>query len=308
MTTVLATAADARYGYQLVNLVGSVRSRSDVFDGIVAYDLGLEPAQRRLLEDVSGVEIRTVPPFVPHWREGRTWKTWIWTHLDADLLFWLDAGTTVLRSLRPALDAAGERGYFVVSQGHPLEDSIPADYYELYRFPPALASRDAVAAGIVAFSVGSDFYDRVIVPTHDDALLGRSRGFSPGELHRNAGIDGSEKPPLRDCPHFRWDQTIFNLRFYLGVADPVVADLDEYAGWRSARDHPRQVIWSHRRTGDLPYLSRAPASLRGRAGGLVARIRWWRKRHGRWFASSTYVLKARRLRARRRGRRRSAPS
>jgi hypothetical protein len=299
MTTVVASAADARYGYQLVNLVGSVRARSDVFDAIVVFDLGLEPAQRRLLEDVAGVEIRTVPAFVPHWREGRTWKTWIWTHLGADLLFWLDAGTTVLRSLRPALAAADANGYFVVSQGHPLGDSIPSDYYELYGFPHELASREAVAAGILAFRPHSDFYERVIVPTHEDALQGRSRGFSPGELHRNAGIDRTADPPLRDCAHFRWDQTIFNLRLYLGVEEPVIADLDEYAGWRSARDHPRQVIWSHRRTGDLPYLSRAPASLRGRMLGLAARVRWWRKRHERWFDRSTYVLKARTMLPRR---------
>lgn len=297
MTTVLASAADSRYGYQLVNLVGSVRASSDVFDEIVAFDLGLEPAQRRLLEDVPGIEIRTVPELVP--REGRTWKTWIWTHLDAGLVFWLDAGTTVLRSLAPALRAAEDRGYFVVSQGHEIGDSIPSDYYELYDFPRALASREAVAAGILAFRRGSEFYERVIVPTHDDALQGRSRGFSPSELHRNAGIDRTEDPPLRDCPHFRWDQTIFNLRFYLGVDEPVVAELDEYAGWRSANDHPRQVIWSHRRTGDLPHLSRAPATLRGRALGLAARGRWWRKRHERWFDPSTYLLKARRLRSRR---------
>jgi hypothetical protein len=299
MTVVLASAADARYGYQLVNLVGSVRANSDVFDEIVVFDLGLEQAQRRLLEDVAGVEIRAVPAFVPHWRAGRTWKTWIWTHLEASLLFWLDAGTTVLRSLRPALEAAEDRGYFVVSQGHPLADSIPSDYYELYDFPRGLASREAVAAGILAFRPESEFFERVIVPTHDDAVRGRSLGFSPGELHRNAGIDQTVDPPLRDCPHFRWDQTIFNLRLYLGFDEPVVADLDEYAGWRSARDHPRQVIWSHRRTGDLPYLSRAPASVRGRALGLVARARWWRKRHERWFDRSTYLLKARTMLPRR---------
>ena len=297
MTRVLASAADARYGYQLVNLVGSVRTNSDVFDEIVVFDLGLEPGQRRLLADVPGITIRAVPELVP--REGRTWKTWIWTHLDAGVLCWLDAGTTVLRSLRPALDAAEDRGYFVVSQGHPLADSIPSDYYELYDFPRELGSRDAVAAGILAFRRRSEFYERVIVPTHDDAARGRSRGFSPGELHRNAGIDRTAEPPVRDCPHFRWDQTIFNLRLYLGVEEPVVAGLDEYAGWRSARDHPRQVIWSHRRTGDLPYLSRAPASLRGRTLGLVARARWWRKRHERWFDASTYVLKARTMLPRR---------
>src|SRR5207302_1270938 len=117
VSTVLATGADERYGYQLVNLLGSVRANSDLFDEPVAFDLGLSDRQRRLLDDVPGVTVRSVPPFVPHWREGRTWKTWIWTHLDAERLVWLDAGLTVLRPLDGALRQIDELGYFVVSQG-----------------------------------------------------------------------------------------------------------------------------------------------------------------------------------------------
>jgi hypothetical protein len=300
MKTVLATAADTRYGYQLVNLLGSVRANSDVFDEVIAFDLGLDPGQRRLLADVPGTTIATVPPFVPHWRQGRTWKTWIWTHTDADLLFWLDAGTTVLRPLDEALAQVRDRGYFAVSQGHPIGDSIPSDYYALYDFPRKLADRDSIAAGILAFDVHSSFYERVIVRVHEDATAGLSTGFSAAELPgRNAGLDLAEAPPVRDCRHFRWDQTILNLRFYLGVPDPVVADLDEYAGWQSRHEHPRQVIWSHRRTGDLPYLSRAPASPAGRVLGLLARVQWWRKRNERWFARATYELKLRRILSRR---------
>lgn len=298
-TTVLATGANARYGYQLVSLLGSIRSNSDIFDELVAFDLGLNRPQRRLLEDIRNVRIGTVPPFVPHWREGRTWKTWIWTHIEADRIFWLDAGTTVLRSLEPALHRVDELGYFVVSQGHPVGDSVPSDYYVLYDFPRVLAKRDTIAAGILAFQTRSEFYARVIEPTYRDALDGRSIGFSPTEVAwRNTGLDQSDTPIVRDCLRFRWDQTILNLRFHLSVEDPVIADLDEYAGWRSPRDHPRQVIWSHRRTGDLPYLSRAPSSLRGRALGCLARARWWRKRHERWFTPSTYALKAKRLQSR----------
>lgn len=300
MRSVLATAADARFGYQLVNLIGSVRANSDVFDEIAVFDLGLDGRQRRLLDDVPGLSVRTVPPFVPHWRQGRTWKTWIWTHVDADRMFWLDAGATVLRSLEPALRAVDERGYFVVSQGRPLDECIPSDYYEIFGFPREHGSRDTIAAGILAFRPGSEFYERVIARAFDDAVAGYSLGFSAGDLPgRNTGIDREDGPVVRDCATFRWDQTVLNIRFHLGYDTPVIADLDEYAGWRSPHDHPRQVIWSSRRTGDLPYLTRAPASLRGRALGLLARAGWWRKRHERWFTSTTYVLKARRLRARR---------
>ena len=69
MSTVLASAADERYGYHLLNLIGSVKANSDVFDEIVVYDLGLSAHQRRLVDGVQGVEVRTVPPFVPHWAQ-----------------------------------------------------------------------------------------------------------------------------------------------------------------------------------------------------------------------------------------------
>ena len=98
MSTVLASAADERYGDHLLNLIGSVKANSDVFDAIVVYDLGLSQRQRRLVDGIRGIEVRTVPPFVPHWAQGRTWKTWIWTHLEAD-----DDRLARRRHHRPAL-------------------------------------------------------------------------------------------------------------------------------------------------------------------------------------------------------------
>jgi hypothetical protein len=295
--SVLATGASERYGYHLLNLLGSVKTNSRVFERIVAFDLGLGPRQRALLDDVHGVEVRTVPAFVPHWREGRTWKTWVWTHVEAERLVWLDAGLTVLRPLEGMLASIDARDYFAVSQGHPIADSIPSDYYELYGFPHEYADRVAIAAGIFGFRVGSDFYERVIVPTFEDACRGLSTGFSPEEeAGLNRGLDRNPQAPARGCKHFRWDQTILNLRFHLGVEEPVVHDLDEYAGWRSPHDHPRQVIWSHRRQGDMAYLARAPATLRGKAFGLRYRVRWWFRMRRKYFSATTYVLKARKLR------------
>jgi len=297
MSAILVSGANERYGWWLLNMIGSVQANSrHTFDRIVLYDLGLSPLQRRLARGVRGVELRTVPPFVPHWREGRTWKTWIWTQFDdGDDVFWLDAGLTVLRPLDAALEQVDERGYFAVSQGHPIRDSIPSDYYALYGFPLELGDRDAIAAGVFGFRVGSGFYEQVVVPTHADAIAGRSLGFSPNDAERlNQGLDRNEQPTIRNCTHFRWDQTILNLRFYLGVDDPVVADLDEYAGFRSAHDHPRQAIWSHRRRGDHAYLPRVRYRTPvGAAVGHAYRWWWWVKNHSWLFRPRTYVRKAR---------------
>jgi hypothetical protein len=296
MTSVFATGADERYGWHLVNLLGSLRANSDVFDRVVAFDLGLSMQQRELLDDVRGIDIRTVPPFVPHWSQGFAWKPWIWTHLDAgEFVFWLDAGDTLLRSLAPALDQIRYRGYFVVSQDRQLHEIVPSDYYDLYALPRDAGARDYVAAGIVGFRVGSPFYQRVIVPTYEDCVAGRSIGFSPHEGRAlNRGMQASGAPPVRDCLHFRWDQTILNIRLAKEFPDAYVNDVWQYAGWRSTHDHPRQVIWNHRREGDLRFLVRAVSSPRARALAARVRLRWWLRMHRKYFTIATYVLKARR--------------
>jgi len=300
MTVALASAADARYGNWVINLVGSVQRRSDLFDRMVVYDLGLTPFQRRLLSGTKGVEIAEVPPFVPHWRQGRTWKTWIWTHLEADTVVWLDAGITVLRPLTDFFAQSEERGYFVVSQGVAAGESMPSDYYALYGLPPSFADELSIAAGILAFRRDAPFFANVIEPTFEDAVAGRNLGFSAAEAVKlNHGLDALEEMVVRDCPLFRWDQTVLTANFYRAVPAPYVNDLYKYGGWKSPHDHPEQVIWSHRRSGDFRFLPRV--RYRGRIA--VVGLPWgtWmylrnRARHYRWLLRpAVYAHVARRL-------------
>jgi hypothetical protein len=286
MTLVLASAADARYGNWLINLVGSVQRRSNIFGRIAVYDLGLTAFQRRLLEGARGVDVHDVPPFVPHWREAFTWKPWIWTHVEADEVVWLDAGLSVLRPLTAFVDGIEQRGYFVVSQGVKNRECIPSEYYELYDLPPEIGARDVVAGGILGFHKQSDFYSRVVVPTFDDAVLGRNLGYSPGDAER-FGLPGDVgRDIVRDCPLFRWDQPLVNIHFYRSFRDPVVGELDRFAGFRSPKDHPEQVIWGHRRRGDYRFLPRVayrPATaVIGRPWGTYLYLRG-RLQHYRWL-------------------------
>jgi hypothetical protein len=293
--TTLATGADERYGWWLLNMLGSVKTNSDIFDRIVTYDLGLSTRQRHLLDAVSSIEVRTVPPFVPHWREGRTWKPWIWTQIDADQVMWLDAGLTVLRSMDEAIASIAEHGYFAVSQGHPIAESIPSDWYDRYGLRPERAMRSvAIAAGIIGFARESDFYRRVVQPTFQDCAAGMSLGFSAGDVERlNRGLDAEPDPLIRDCTHFRWDQSVLNACFYSAIESPVVHDLDKFAGWRSKHDHPTQVIWSHRRNGDFTYMTRipyvGPMAVSGRVFGVRFRARSWLTMHSFLFRPRTYL-------------------
>jgi hypothetical protein len=301
VTAALASAADAAYGYHLLNLIGSVRANSDVFERVVVHDLGLTAHQRELLGMVPRIEVRRVPPFAPHWAGGFSWKPWIWTHLDTDELLYLDAGTTVLRSLEPVLAEIRGRGYWLVSQGHHLRELVPSDYYELYGLDHGHDEQPYVAAGIIGFRRSGPFYEQVIVPTYDDCLAGRSLGFSQSDLHRNRGLAAEESPPIRDCATFRWDQTLLNIHLVKSFPQAVVHDELLYAGIRSPREHPQQVIWAHRARGDLRYLKRVPYTgpgrYRARLFGVRYQLRWWRKLHEKYFLRATYVLKWRKIRS-----------
>lgn len=289
MKTVLASAANARYGLHLLSMIGSVQTNSDCFDQIVVFDLGLSAQQRRLVGAIEGVDVRTIPEFAPHWAQGFAWKPWIWTHLDADAVFYLDAGAMVLRSLSNVIAQVAERGYWVVSQGHEASALFPSSWYEHYGIDRGHAELHAVAAGIIGFRTSGRFWEEVIVPTYEEALAGRSRGFSADEVERiNVGFGYDDSPPIHDAKVFRHDQSLLNAHLLAAFGeDAVVADLDEYAGFRSPRDHPQQVIWSHRRRGDYRYL--AKARYRGRARVEAAQIAL-RLRGARWVGERRHLL------------------
>lgn len=300
VTRVLATAADAAYGYHALNLIGSVKSNSDLFERIEVFDLGLTEHQRELLSAVPNVELRSVPRFVPHWAKCFTWKPWAWTQVEAERVLWIDAGATVLRSLSFAVDQIEELGFFLVSQGGELRQIVPPDYFALYGLPEDVARRPYVCAGIIGFRPDSEFFERVIRPTYDDCVAGRNLGFSPGELaSKNRGLTLMESPTLRDCAQFRWDQSMLNIHVMLAAGDAPIADLDEYGGWKSPHDHPRQVIWHHRRRAGLRYLTRIPYLERGwlrRSWGAWWRLRWRLELNRRFVQPRTYLLKARAMR------------
>ena len=93
---------------------------------------------------------------------------------------------------------------------------------ELYGLTDQQLDQEAVAAGIFGFKTTGAFYDEVVVPSYDDAVAGRTLGFSPAEAERlNRRPDLASELILRDCEAFRWDQTVLNLRFHAAYAGAV---------------------------------------------------------------------------------------
>jgi hypothetical protein len=293
METVLASAANDRYGYHLLNMLGSVRRNSDIFDRTVVYDLGLDDRQRKLFDGLRDVEVRPVEHFAPHWAKCFSWKPWIWMNVGGDRVVYLDAGATVLRPLDDVLAAIDAHGYFIVGQGIALIEIVPSDYYELYPLARDVANREYVAAGIIGFRRDGAFFDKVLRPTFDDVLLGRNIGFSEGELGQlNWGMTKLDPPIVRDCPHFRHDQTLLNIHLALALPAARIGDLRLYGATTNEGD-PEQRIWNHRRACDWRYVAapayRFPVGLRARWTRTRLRFGGWRMRNHRFLQPSAYV-------------------
>lgn len=283
---VLITASDKARANQALNLIGSVQNLSPGFKEIWVYDLGFTLLQKLQFRGIKGVKVKKVPHFTKHWKQGYSWKPWIWTHTDQKKLIFLDAGTEALRDLAEICQLIEKDDYFLVSQGetlksgHTLKDIIPSDYYELLDFDKRFNNRPVVAAGIIGFKTDSSFYREVIARTYELVLKGYSLGWSPNELWRNVGTLQMPNPPIRDCAYFRHDQTLFNIMLNKHLAKPIMQPLAKFGGIHGPHDHPEQLIWNSRLHSPLTYINQIEYNhmkgIRNQANTL--HLKWWNSR------------------------------
>jgi hypothetical protein len=117
MTTgpVVVTAADSRYFGSLMHMLGSLFARAGRVQTILVYDLGLSLAERFIIGSISGVMLRRVPPFCPHYREVENfaWKTAAICDAlnDGGTVLWLDAGIEIQASLDDLFRTIDHDGY-----------------------------------------------------------------------------------------------------------------------------------------------------------------------------------------------------
>lgn len=282
---VLITASDKARANQALNLIGSIQNLSPGFKEICMHDLGLTVFQKLQFRGIKGVKLRKVPHFTKYWRQGWSWKPWIWTHTNQEKVIFLDAGTEALRDLTEMCQLVEKDGYFLVSQyetlegGHTIKDIIPSDYYKLLDFDKRLSNRPVVAAGIIGFNTKSAFYKEVIAPTYELVLKGYSLGWSPNEVWRNTGINYLPDPPIRDCTYFRHDQTLFNILLNKSIAKPVIQPLAKFGGIHGPKDHPEQLIWNSRLHSPLTYINQIEYN---HMKGIRNRVNTW---HLKWWNS-----------------------
>jgi hypothetical protein len=138
--TYICTAANAAYFKRLINLIGSLHaSQFDEIAEIAVYDLGLLEDQKKILRSIAKVVVLPLNPenpdvlkpiFIPASKTHPEWPyqnskilgAYAWKPVvfkralqrwkDKPII-WLDAGTTVHKSLRPLVEHIKNVGYFL---------------------------------------------------------------------------------------------------------------------------------------------------------------------------------------------------
>ena len=108
----IVTGASVSFSQSLLALLVSLTLNWPEHPPVLVYDLGLDEQILGTLHE-NQIQVRKVPPFVPHWRKHFTWKVWCWNDAPARDVFWLDAGVVVLHPLDDVFMAIDKIGYFI---------------------------------------------------------------------------------------------------------------------------------------------------------------------------------------------------
>jgi hypothetical protein len=222
----IITAASESFGLSLLALLGSLTLNWPDHPPVLVYDLGMDDQILATLHE-NQIEVRKVPPFVPHWRKHFTWKIWCWNDAPARDVLWLDAGIVVLQPVNELYNVINQLGYF-----------INPTYY--------LLSNTATEAACIGCGVEPEFRNNKM--TFAGGVVGFRKEGIIGEILRQAlDIASVEKHIQSTIPLGRHDQAILSLLIYKYIPDPIMLDAMIYAGWLSPHQVRGQKIWVHRR-------------------------------------------------------------
>lgn len=223
----IITGASESFGPSLLALLGSLTLNWPEHPPVLVYDLGMDGETIATLIE-NRIEVRKVPPFVPHWRKHFTWKVWCWNDAPARDILWLDAGVVVLQPINEVFDAIDRLGYF-----------INPTYY--------LLNKTATEAACIGCGVDIEFRNGKM--TFNGGVVGFRKEEIVGDIIQKAlGIASVEEYIKSTMPLGRHDQAILSLLIHKYLPNPIMLDTMIYAGWESPQQVEGQKVWQHRRT------------------------------------------------------------
>lgn len=127
----ICTAADEHYFPCLINLIGSIHKNNfSEIEEIAVFDLGLSSHQITYLNNIQKLKVYPIEITHPDLLKRLNTRTWgkpipgwyAWKPViikqafdlfpDNPTVFWIDAGTTILKSLTHLFEYVEEKGYF----------------------------------------------------------------------------------------------------------------------------------------------------------------------------------------------------
>jgi len=266
----LITAASAEFGSSLLALLGSLTLNWPAHPPVLVYDLGMDDATRAKIAS-SGISVRPVPPFCPHWRQHFAWKIWCVNDAPARHVLWIDAGIVALQPLDDIFQAIETLGYFLVPNYEMLDYEASLEACTACRVPHEFRLGKATLAG---------------------GLLGfRKEGETITLLQEALAVAMNEAAIAATTVTHRHDQAILSLLMYRCFGQVLMGDGQVYLGGFSPQQVPGQKLWVHRR-GLLardqeyfashvampgnPYHPSPPVSLsRAQASYALYKAHWW---------------------------------
>jgi hypothetical protein len=226
MKSCIITSASNKFFPSVLNLIGSIKANYPQHPPLFLYNLGLLPSYIKELKEVHGVTVLEVPHFVSHWRSCYTWKTYVLNTPLADLNFYIDAGSEVVKPLDEIFEAIETDGYFAIEQNSPLAMNLPQEYRSIFSVDEPLCSLPLLTAGIVGFKKDS-FVSPLMRELYDAGIAGLCLGFSPKEQWKNKGVN--KNIFIRNCEMFRHDTTLFTIIMRKHIANLKVHSVKKYA-------------------------------------------------------------------------------
>ena len=181
------TAANSKYYWQTLNLIGSIHKlHFNELGEITVYNLGLTDQECETLNHIKKVKVREIekthPDIIKSFvtdPDGRTvpgWFAWkpVIIKQSLDLyphVFYLDAGHVVLRRLDALFEYIKEHGYFICDNGCPLEPVITKFLLKSFNLEDFsrqwILSSISIDASKLGFSRDSSAYKDFVLPAYE---------------------------------------------------------------------------------------------------------------------------------------------
>ncbi len=265
---VICTAANSAYFPHVISLIGSIHKINfNELQEIMVFDLGLQKSEIKRLNSIKKVHVysvqKTHPAILdfaqaPQGYRSLGWFAWkpvvIKQTLDKyEHALWLDAGSTVLKSLTPIFDHLKKEGSFICIIGdekignkwkHPVSWGTTKFIRDKYKLDTPencwILDQEFIAGGIIGASRDHETYDNFFLPLYESTF----------DI-RNFEDDGSPSGLGRH------DQTVMsflvyqqNLKFfqqdYTQQKPMVVAGHEINATWNAQYINENTTIYSSR--------------------------------------------------------------